>query len=85
MEAAGFVTRRPDSTDRRRVLVALTPKGRTAADAVPRLLDAISEQALEGFTPAEREQLVLMLEQLASNLGWDTPRERRDSRRPKRG
>lgn len=75
MEAAGLVTRRPDPADRRRVRVALTAEGRTAADAVPRLLDATAEQALKDFSPPEREQLVDLLERLASNLDWPAPRQ----------
>ena len=74
MEAAGLVTRRRDPADRRRVRVSLTAKGRKAAEAVPRLLDAASEQALKDFTPTEREQLVILLERLASNLEWPPPR-----------
>src|SRR5262249_62040597 len=33
LEARGFVTARPDARDRRRRAIALTEKGRTAADA----------------------------------------------------
>jgi hypothetical protein len=45
-----------------------------AFPAVPRLLDAAAEQALKDFTPPEREQLVALLERLASNLDWPPPR-----------
>lgn len=77
MEAAGLVTRRPDPTDGRRVRVALTAKGRAAADAVPRILDDTAAQALNDFSPTEREQLVNLLERLASNLDWPAPRQQK--------
>lgn len=70
MEAAGLVTRQTDPADRRRVRVALTGEGHKAAEAVPAILDEVAEQALQGFTPAEREDLVGLLERLASNLDW---------------
>lgn len=70
MEAAGLLARAADPVDRRRVRISLTPAGREAAEAVPRLLDGVAEQALRGLTAAERRGLVSLLERVSANLGW---------------
>lgn len=70
MEAAGLLARAPDPTDRRRVRISLTPEGREAAEAVPRLLDGVAERALRGLSAAERRQLVALLERVRANLDW---------------
>lgn len=73
MEAAGLLARTPDPDDRRRVRVSLTPDGRKAAKAVPRLLDGAAEQALRGLSTDERRQLVTLLERVRANLDWPPP------------
>jgi MarR family transcriptional regulator, transcriptional regulator for hemolysin len=73
MEAAGLLTRMPDPDDRRRVRLSLTPDGRKAARAVPRLLDDIADQALRGLSSTERRQLVTLLERVRANLDWPPP------------
>lgn len=70
MEAAGLLQRRPDTGDRRRVLITLSQAGRHAAQEVPLLLDAVSEQALAGLTDDERETLVGLLHRVSANLDW---------------
>lgn len=74
MEAAGFLTRQPDPRDRRRVRVALTDEGKKAAEAMPAFLAEVSEKALDGFTTAERDQVVQLLERMAANLDWPPSR-----------
>ena len=61
MEAAGLLQRRPDPDDRRRVLISLTPLGKAAAQAIPRLLDTVSEEALSDLTDTERHTLIELL------------------------
>ena len=70
MEAAGLLDRAPDPDDRRRVRISLTRQGHEAAEAVPRLLDAVAEQALHGLSAGERRQLVGLLARVRANLGW---------------
>ena len=57
----GLVTRSVDPTDARRSVIALTDDGRAAIDERRRERRAAVEQALDGFTPAERAQLAALL------------------------
>lgn len=57
----GLVTRSTDPTDARRSVIALTDDGRTVIDERRRERRAAVEQALDGFTPAERTQLAELL------------------------
>ena len=77
MEATGLLHRRADPDDRRRVLVTLTQAGRHAAQEVPRLLDAVSEQALTGLSGTERQALIGLLHRVAANLNWPPPARKR--------
>lgn len=64
LEADGLVERRPDAEDRRRVLVFITPKGRTLIDGL--LIEAKRHEAavLAGYTPAEEAALKQVLRTL---------------------
>jgi DNA-binding MarR family transcriptional regulator len=65
----GYVARRPHETDRRQVLVALTPAGEDAVLRERRRRDAWLVQRLREMTPDEREVLraaAPLLERLAS-------------------
>lgn len=57
----GLVTRSTDPTDARRSVIALTDDGRAVIDERRRERRAAVEQALDGFTPAERAQLAELL------------------------
>ena len=57
----GLVTRSVDPTDARRSVIALTDDGRAVIDERRRERRAAVEQALDGFTPAERAQLAALL------------------------
>lgn len=70
MEASGLLDRRIDPRDRRRVLISMTGAGRLASEAIPGLLDSVSEKALDGLTEAECETLTALLHRVAANLGW---------------
>jgi MarR family transcriptional regulator, lower aerobic nicotinate degradation pathway regulator len=50
LEARGFVTARPDARDRRRRAIALTDKGRAAADAAVKVARQITRQTLVPLT-----------------------------------
>ena len=68
-ESAGLLGRRPDPGDGRRVLISLTAQGRGAAEHIPALLDAVSEQALAGLDYTERETLISLLQRVTASLG----------------
>ncbi|MEU2306019.1 MULTISPECIES: MarR family winged helix-turn-helix transcriptional regulator [Streptomyces] len=71
LERRGWVSRTPDTADRRRVVVAITEEGKTVleqrrSESVGRLA-----HALEGFTPRERQALhdvLPLLDRLAERL-----------------
>ncbi|MEV6267103.1 MarR family transcriptional regulator [Kribbella sp. NPDC051936] len=69
LESRGLVTRAPSETDRRGVLVTLTPEGLALIDKVlPTHIDTES-QLLAGLSPAERDQLADLLRVLLESLG----------------
>jgi DNA-binding MarR family transcriptional regulator len=74
MERAGFVRRVPDMADRRLVRVRLTEAGQRLRAVIPAAMARADEQALAGFTPAERGRFVDFLRRTARNLegagGW---------------
>jgi MarR family transcriptional regulator for hemolysin len=68
MERDGLVQRTPDPKDKRSSLMSLTP---TALAKMPLVMEALmqgNEDALVGFTPAERETLVNLLRRVINNL-----------------
>lgn len=67
----GLTRREPDPADARRTLVALTDEGRAALERARGARAGAVEQALAGFTPAEREQLAALLSRLAE--AWPRP------------
>ncbi len=67
LEARGWITRRPDPDDRRRLLAELTPEGRSALAAVRRCLAAASERLLDRLDTAERDRLLALLARLEGN------------------
>ncbi|MDR2929380.1 MAG: MarR family transcriptional regulator [Propionibacteriaceae bacterium] len=77
MELAGFITRRHDNPDRRKVTVALTPKGREAIDAA--IVDHCvnEEEIISIYTDEEKEILTGLLRRLLSTLEVDFTHARR--------
>jgi DNA-binding MarR family transcriptional regulator len=68
LQARGLVTRRPDPTDGRGVIVGLTEHGRELVDAsLADLLD-VERAMLAGLDPAARERLTALLRDLLSPL-----------------
>ncbi len=57
LEESGYVTRTPDDSDRRKVIIDLSAAGREVVAETARLRDAWLEGALSDFTPAERATL----------------------------
>jgi MarR family transcriptional regulator, lower aerobic nicotinate degradation pathway regulator len=64
LEARGFVTARPDVRDRRRRAIALTDKGRAAADAAVKVARQITRQTLVPLTAVEQKLVVRLLKKL---------------------
>jgi MarR family transcriptional regulator, lower aerobic nicotinate degradation pathway regulator len=64
LEARGFVTARPDTRDRRRRAIALTDKGRAAADAAVKVARQITRQTLVPLTAAEQRSVIRLLRKL---------------------
>src|SRR3954463_4132600 len=66
LEQRGYATRRRDPEDRRRHLVEISRKGLAVIDKVSKVMDGVEGELLEGFDPAEREQLSTLLTSI-----WD--------------
>ena len=61
LESRGYVTRKADKSDRRAVIVSLTPQGKQAIDnAIQLRLDAADEN-LQGLSARERSDLAALL------------------------
>jgi DNA-binding MarR family transcriptional regulator len=71
MEQAGFITRRRDATDERRVLIGLTPQGRSLHDSARDIPSTLARQT--GLEPKEYEQLrdqaMTLVAKLAAAVG----------------
>jgi DNA-binding MarR family transcriptional regulator len=68
LEAAGHVTREPDPSDRRGVLIALTPQGRSLIDNATARHLANERHILSGLSAAEQRQLAGLLRKLGTTL-----------------
>jgi DNA-binding MarR family transcriptional regulator len=68
LEAVGYITREPDPTDRRGVLITLTPSGRSLVDRAATAHMANEQRILSGLTAAERRQLADLLRRLRLTL-----------------
>jgi DNA-binding MarR family transcriptional regulator len=70
LDEAGLVTRRPHPTDRRQVVVAITPAARQVLDEDRRRRDAWLAQRLAALSPEQRailRNVAPLLEELASS------------------
>jgi DNA-binding MarR family transcriptional regulator len=66
LEAKGWVTRNPDPADRRRKLLWVTPEGAAAAQRMKRAVGKAQTRILAPLAPAERRQLVDLLDRLVA-------------------
>ena len=69
----GYVARRHSETDRRSVLVSLTPTGRTALEAAHEQVSAWRRRVFERLEPEEREQAAALLTRLTAVLEEQLP------------
>jgi len=67
LEARGLAERRPSATDRRARIIAVTDKGRTAAQEGQRIVDRVHTDALDGLSATDRSSFVEALTRLAGN------------------
>jgi DNA-binding MarR family transcriptional regulator len=68
MEAAGWIARRPSTTDRRANAIELQPRAQEALGKAMAVSDRVQDVALAGFSAGERQQLVAMLQRVRANL-----------------
>ncbi|GAA3378896.1 MarR family winged helix-turn-helix transcriptional regulator [Streptomyces racemochromogenes] len=61
LQEAGLVLRTPDTADRRKNAVTVTPRGEAALARCATLAEAANEQLLAPLTPAERDTLMALL------------------------
>jgi DNA-binding MarR family transcriptional regulator len=64
----GYVTRRHSQTDRRAVLVTLTPEGTAATEVAHDSVEAFRRRVFEALEPHEREQAAALLARLSQVL-----------------
>ena len=88
LEAAGYITREPDPSDRRGVLITLTPEGGSLVDEAAVKHMANERRILSGLTAAEQRQLADLLRKLNVTLPPEAKteppnagREKQDPRR----
>jgi DNA-binding MarR family transcriptional regulator len=69
LELRGYATRRRDPKDRRRHLVEVSKKGIAVIEKVSEVMDGVEDDLLDGFEPAEREQLEGLLTSIWERSG----------------
>jgi DNA-binding MarR family transcriptional regulator len=65
LERRGLAERRPSATDRRARIIAVTSKGRAAAEEGQRIVDRVHAEALAGLSRGDRNAFVEALGLLA--------------------
>jgi DNA-binding MarR family transcriptional regulator len=68
MEGAGLLTRSPDPSDRRGLLIGLTAKGRRTVDAAVEAHVENEERLLGALSAADRRRLDLLLRRLEASI-----------------
>lgn len=68
LETAGLVARRPDPSDRRAKLVALTPEAEPVLDRIHAEAISIRRSALAGMSREEVDTVYALLERMHANL-----------------
>lgn len=61
LEAAGWITRARDATDRRRHVLSLTGSGRAAVSEAEAITDAVTQELLEALSEPEQGTLLRLL------------------------
>src|SRR5437764_416169 len=71
LEDRGLIERRRDRADRRRAIIALSPRGEKLLAGLDRALFGVDDEILASLSRAEREALHAMLLKVASNIAAD--------------
>jgi DNA-binding MarR family transcriptional regulator len=66
LECKGWVRREADAVDRRRKLLWITPEGKQAAAQMKRAVNRVQGRIVGPLAPAEREQLLALLDKLVT-------------------
>jgi DNA-binding MarR family transcriptional regulator len=69
LERKGLVRRTRHPDDRRSVVIEVTEQGRALVPKLPPIFGRVSRQLFQGFSPAELEQLIGLLQRVRTNLG----------------
>jgi DNA-binding MarR family transcriptional regulator len=69
LEQRGYATRRRDPEDRRRHLVEVSKRGIAVIEKVSEVMDGVEDDLLDGFEPAERKQLEVLLTSIWERSG----------------
>jgi DNA-binding MarR family transcriptional regulator len=77
LEARGLAERRPSATDRRARIIAVTDKGRSAAEEGQQIVDRVHADALDGLSAGDRSAFVEALTRLADYKGAGPVRRQR--------
>ena len=76
LEKSGMVERRTDPNDRRAWRLFLTDAATPLLDELFLCATDVFDEALHGFSPAERDLLLALLERVRANLLEETPPEK---------
>jgi DNA-binding MarR family transcriptional regulator len=68
MERDGLIERSPDTADRRRAVIGLTPKARGLEDRLVEAAQATNTRATRGFTDDERDLALRLVARMIANL-----------------
>lgn len=68
LEAARALQRQADPADRRALRLYLTPRGRELVQSIRSITAAVSLEATDGLTDAERDQLAQLVDRIRANL-----------------
>jgi DNA-binding MarR family transcriptional regulator len=75
LEAAGYVRRAPDPSDKRASVVELTDGGRALADQVKEMWCALAEETAAGLDDSTVAELPALLGALTANVDTRRPRQ----------
>jgi DNA-binding MarR family transcriptional regulator len=64
LAARGLARRAPDPADRRRNVISITPAGTAHLRRLDELLDGVQDELLAPLSPAERQQLIRLLNRI---------------------
>ncbi len=70
---AAVVERRTDKSDRRALRLYLTPRGADLLEEVGAVTSAVTREATEGLTDAEKDRLLTLVDQVRANLSRKDP------------